>query len=172
MAKKPKNSNILRIAIAVGLPLVLIIVLVVIAIDTKNLAEDVVDTRNEVDLRVKQSDDIARLKEEAEQAVERRGALGNVLPQRDELFSFSSEIEELAAEDSVQVNFDFGSEGQNQIAYNLSASGGYSEIINFLDTIENDVPFMNLRTFNLSSESGQFTIDLNGSVFFNENGQE
>ena len=74
MVHKPKNSITLQTAIAVGLSVVIISLLIIVGLDTKNIAERVIETRTEIDKQVKQSGEIARLREEAATAEDKQKA--------------------------------------------------------------------------------------------------
>lgn len=168
MVYKPKDSIILQIAIAAGLLVSIIFLLVIVGIDTKSVAERVIETRTEVNTRIKQSREIMRLREEAAIAEDKQKALGAILPKRDELFSFPNQIAKISTEKVVGTSFSFGNESDGQIAYNLAVQGSYTNIVEFVKTLERDIPFMDISSFNLnSSGDGGYSLDLRGSLFFN-----
>ena len=168
MVKKPKNSITLQIAIAAGLSGIIIFLLIIIGLDTKKVANDIIETRTEIHTRNKQAQNIAQLREEAAKAEERQKILNNVLPQKDELFSFSDEITAIGANSNVNTNFSFGSEGEKQIGYSIVGTGNYSNIVDFLKTLEDDVAFIYISSFNLVLGDAGYDVNLSGSVFFNE----
>lgn len=167
MMKKLKNSEVLRIVIAISLPAVMIVLLTVIGIDTKNIAKQVVGTRTGISTRIRQSQNIARLEREASEADEKLVILKETLPSKDELFIFPNDIAEIGSQASVETSFSFAGEGEKEIGYNIIATGGYSQILDFLNIIEDDIPFMNVSAFSLISAESGFSINLRGSIFFN-----
>ncbi|OGY57770.1 MAG: hypothetical protein A3C03_00435 [Candidatus Colwellbacteria bacterium RIFCSPHIGHO2_02_FULL_45_17] len=167
MFHKPKEGVTLQIAVAAGLSALIIILVVIVGVDTKNMAERVIETRTEINKRTKQSSEIARLREEAKSAEDKKAILEGTLPQKDELFAFPSEIAQIGLEKDVIPNFIFGSESGKQINYTLTVRGGYTNITEFVKALENNIPFMNISSFNLVLGENAYSINLGGNVFFN-----
>ena len=170
MMKKPKDGMVLRIAIAASLPVVMVLLLVVVGIDTKNIADRVIEIRTEINTRTKQSQDIIRLRGEAEKAEGEKTVLENILPQKDELFSFSDQVTAAGTDNSVNTNFSFADEREGRIGYNLVGAGSYVDIADFVKSLEDDIPFMVISSFSINLVDTEYNIDLRGNVFFN--GQE
>lgn len=167
MVHKPKNSVMLQIVITAGLSVAIIFLLTIVGIDTKNVAERVIETKTEINTQIKQSEEITRLREEAARAEDKQKVLENVLPKKDELFSFPKELTAIGTKEAVETNFSFGNEGGGQIGYNLVTRGSYTNITDFIRILENDIPFMNISSFNLVFGGGEYSVNLNGNVFFN-----
>ena len=167
MVHKPKNGITLQIAIAAGLSVIIIFLLIIVGVDTKNIAEKMTEMRTEINAQTKQSREITRLKGEAAIAEDKQKVLEAVFPKKDELFSFSNKITEIGTEKSVGTNFSFGSESSSQIGYNLIAQGGYTNIIEFINALGSDIPFMNISSFDLVLGGGGYSVNLSGNVFFN-----
>lgn len=167
MFHKTRNSISLQTSIAVGLSFFIVFLLVIVGIDTRNVATEVIDTRVEINTRVKQSGEIARLREEAERAAPKKAILENVIPKKDELFTFPNQIAQIGSSQDLIANFTFGSESEGQINYSLIARGNYEDIAEFARKLKNDIPFMSISSFDLVLGAGEYNMNFAGKVFFN-----
>lgn len=155
-----------QIAVASGLSILIIILLVVVGIDTKRVADSVLDIRGEIYSQTRQSEQIAVLREEAIRAEDRQAVLEEALPKRDELFSFPNQIGSIGSQSDVGVNLTFGGEGERQIEYTLVAQGSYSNIAGFVRKLE-EILFMNISSFGINQSADTYSLNLSGNVFFN-----
>lgn len=167
MFHKTRNSISLQTSIAVGLSVFIVFLLVIVGIDTRNVATKVIDTRVEINTRTKQSGEIARLTEEAKQAAPKKVILGDAIPKKDELFTFPNQVAQIGSEQDVIAKFTFGSESGEQINYSLITRGSYENITEFVRTLKNDIPFMNISSFDLVLGAGEYNMNFTGKVFFN-----
>jgi len=168
MFSKTKNSISIQASIAIGLSLFIVLLMIIIGIDTKKVADRVIETRIAIDAQVKQSREITRLREEAESAGPKLTVLEDVLPPKDELFTFPSEITEIGSANNVTAGFTFGNEGDGTINYNISARGTYGNVTEFVEALRDQIPFMNITSFDLVQGEGEYNMNLAGSVFFDD----
>jgi len=94
--------------------------------------------------------------------------LENIIPNKDDLFTFTKEMEALGDEHDLESYFSFGSEGEDSIGYEMSIEGSYEEILDFIKIIENDLPFMNILLVDVVSIDGGYRAVIEGRIFFNE----
>lgn len=168
MDDKAKWRPTLIILVSIGAVGVILVGLVLVGIDTKNVAEEVVETRAELKMGIDQLDKLAQLREEAKLAQSRIESLENLLPDRDELFSLPTQVETLAASQGLSARFTFGSERDGSINYSITAQGLYREIATFLDSIEKGIPFMNVATTDIIIAGEEYRANIGGKVFFDE----
>lgn len=168
MADKVKKRPTLVVLVSIGAVGVILVGLFLVGIDTKNVAEEVVKARAELKMGIDQLDKLAQLREESKLAQSRIGSLENLLPSRDELFSFPTRVETLAANQGLSARFTFGSEGDGSIDYSLDVQGLYGEIVNFLDSIEKNMPFMNVAGTDIIIAGEEYRASISGKVFFDE----
>ena len=168
MLHKPKSDLTLQIATASGLSLLIIVLMVIVGVDTKNISQNIISTRTDMNTRMRQSEYVAVLREETLRAEPKREILEGLLPKKDELFSFPKDVTALGSQSNVGVSFDFGSEGDGQIDYSLMVQGSYGSIAEFIRKIEDNFVFINISTFTLISRGNDYSIDLKGNAFFND----
>ncbi len=103
---------------------------------------------------------------------QREGAfLDNILPAPDNLIDFPRDITIWANQNNVDVGFSFlrETESINQepgyIPFLLTGAGQRQDIFNFIRTMENSRYFIQFNQYDLVSESGKFTLFINGQIF-------
>jgi len=98
--------------------------------------------------------------------------LENILPPRDQLLSFSKELENIARKNNLEFNFNFGEEkpasGNNpgQIYFRAIVSGSYNDIYEFLKGTELSRYFIDPSSVDLIKKGSVFSATFNGKVFF------
>src|SRR3989338_7317595 len=160
MMHKPKSDLTLQIATASGLSLLIIVLMVIVGVDTKNISQNIISTRTDMNTRMRQSEYVAVLREETLRAEPKREILEGLLPKKD--------VTALGSQSNVGVSFDFGSEGDGQIDYSIMVQGSYGSIAEFIRKIEDNFVFINISTFTLISRENDYSIDLKGNAFFND----
>lgn len=169
MPSKPKSRYITNITIAVGAVIGIVVLLIVIGADTEKIAGDVVSTRNELKTEIEQISRLAQLRDEAKLAEPKFAVLENILPKKDELFSFPAKIEELAKSQGLSSKFSFGAESEKSIQYSIIIQNGtYEEILRFVKTIEEDKPFMSIGSLDMVSGGSGYNATINGTLFFDD----
>lgn len=166
MLYKLESRLVLQIATAVGLIGIIFVALLLTGIDTRNIAEEVVDARREVNMQVKRLSGLAELSEEAELAEPRLEVLRNVLPKRDELFSFPDEIAAFASGYGVGLSFSFRGETERNIGYNIVILGDYEEVVSFIEALEENFPFMSIEETSIFLQGEEYNARIKGNVFF------
>ncbi len=98
--------------------------------------------------------------------------LENILPPRDQLLSFSKELEGIARKNNLEFNFTFGEEklstgkDPGQISFRVIVNGSYDSISEFLDGIETSRYFIDPSNIDLAKKGSGFSATINGKVFF------
>ena len=98
--------------------------------------------------------------------------LENILPPRDQLLSFSKELENIARKNNLEFNFNFGEEkvssgsDPGQISFRAIVNGGYEGISEFLKGIESSRYFIDPSSVDLVKRGSVFSATINGKVFF------
>ncbi|MDO8442707.1 MAG: hypothetical protein Q7S81_00350 [bacterium] len=98
--------------------------------------------------------------------------LENILPPRDQLLSFSKELEGIARKNNLEFNFNFGEEklssGTNpgQISFRAIVNGSYDGVSDFLKGVETSKYFIDPSSVDLVKKGAGFSATINGKVFF------
>lgn len=98
--------------------------------------------------------------------------LENILPPRDQLLSFSKELENIARKNNLEFSFSFGEEklasgkDPGQIAFRAIVTGSYEGILEFLKGIEIGRYFIDSSSIDLVKKGSNFSATINGKVFF------
>lgn len=98
--------------------------------------------------------------------------LENILPPRDQLLSFSKELEGIARKNNLEFNFNFGEEklssgkDPGQISFRAIVNGSYDGIYQFLKGMESSRYFIDPSNVDLSKKGETFSATINGKVFF------
>lgn len=115
---------------------------------------------------------LATLKGESIKADPYFSFLENILPPRDQLLSFSKELENIATKNNLEFSFTFGEEKLSsgkepgQISFRAIINGSYDGISNFLKGMESSRYFIDPSSVDLSKKGAIFTATINGKVFF------
>ena len=168
MADKAKDRLFSNLIISIGTVLVVLAVLVFAGLDARSVAQEALTSRTELNAKTDELNKLAQLREEAKLAEPKLELLEDILPERDDLFTFAEDIEALGTEHDINATFNFGSENKGNISYNLSAIGSYDEIINFVEIIGSEVPFMSISGIDVIILDNGYRAAISGKVFFNE----
>lgn len=138
--------------------------------DIKNTATKINSTKEDLDIKLMQLSDLARLREDVKLANARLPILQDVLPNKDELLSFPNRLNNIAGQNEVDINFEFGNEQENNIDFNLIIEGDYGAISKFIEEIELTMPFINFSNLDLVQigTSDTYRSTLKGIIFFSE----
>lgn len=167
MIRKPKDALTLQVVIGSCLALAMLVILAIVGFDTKKVADNVLETKSIISTREAQTKEITRLKEEAAIAADKKTIIESILPKKDDLFSFPGRITSIGSAQNVRASFSFGREEEKHIGYGIVAQGDYLDIVNFVRVLEEDIQFMSLSSFDITSGDGGYTINLGGNLFFN-----
>lgn len=167
MPSRFKSRYITNITIGVGTVIGIAVLLVFIGVDTSKIAGEVVTTRGELKMEIEQINKLAQLRDEAKLAGPKFATLENILPKKDELFSFPTKMEELAKNQGLASIFSFGTESEKSIQYSIIIQGGtFEEIFRFVKTIEEDKPFMSINSLDMVLGGVGYNGAISGILFF------
>lgn len=169
-----KKQLLIRLSVALGLVVLAIIIVQIAVFDIKRNAGDITRQRNELALRTTATESLATLKNDAEKAKPYMETLANLLPPKDRLINFGKELSDLARQDSIELNFDFGGEvaataaSSGFIKFSLSGVANYANWTKFLKDLEKSKLFIKMNTVDLTRQSGTdyFNITAEGQVYF------
>ena len=167
MLDKLKGSYITNTSIAIGAVVGIAVLLVVIGVDTSKIASEVVTAKNELKTGIEQLKVLAQLRDEAKIADQKFATLENILPKKDDLFSFPAKMEELAKSKGLLSTFSFGAESEGSIQYSFVVQNGtFEEIFRFVKTIEEDQIFMSINSLDMVLGGEGYNGTINGVLFF------
>lgn len=116
---------------------------------------------------------LATLREESKRGASYVASLNEVLPKRDELFSFSRAVDAAARNRKINLNFAFGTESSgsgaapSSIGFTMSTSGEYDKTIHFLKDIETRKFLVTFSSFDITQIApNTYNAHIAGQVFF------
>lgn len=173
MPRNAKSRLIINIAVASGILIILLFALFLVSRDVQTQALSIKSAKNDLETRIQQLNDLARLKEEARTAGPDLAKLEAAVPDQDELFSVRRELEQLAGRNNLTVSFFFGSEGQKEnglgsINFELKLQGGDFGIRSFVDEVESSYPFVKITALDMVRQENDFSATVRGQILFNE----
>jgi len=175
MPRNAKSRPIINIAVALGILTVLLLVLFLVSRDVQTQASSIKSAKSDLETRIQQLNDLARLREEAKIAEPNLAKLEATVPNKDELFSVRRELEQLANNSNLAISFAFGNENLKEdnlgsINFELKLQGGDFSIRNFVDEVESSYPFIKITTLDMVRQENNFSATLKGNILFNEEG--
>jgi len=171
MIESFRRRLVFNLGILVFLLIVFISLIVFLGKDISQKAGYIAATRNNLNVRLRQLNDLARLREEAKVAEPNLIKLQTLTPTRDKTFSLPRRLEELARANNLGFSFAFGSENPpadnlGSINFNMTVEGSYQNILSFIRTIETGPYFMKISSFDIIRQESGFRALLGGSVFY------
>jgi Tfp pilus assembly protein PilO len=136
--------------------------------DINRRAQTIKNQRQELADRSAKMSLFAQLQSQSAQADSYRGILENILPNRDQLFDFSKELERLAKQTGLGFGFSFGSETSSsptqpgRLKFVITVQGSFSKILDFIKNIEVSRFLINFESFDFSGMEAK----INGEVLF------
>lgn len=115
---------------------------------------------------------LAALKSQREEARPFEEKLQSFLPPRDQLITFSRELEELASARGVGFGFGFGAEtpategAAGSIGFTMTVSGAFGAIISFLERVEASSAIMRIESIDITGGGNEYSLVSEGRVFF------
>lgn len=173
MPRNAKGRLIINIAVALGILIVLLFALFLVSRDVQTQALSIESAKSDLEGRIQQLDDLARLREEARTAGPNLARLEATVPNQDELFSVRRELEQLAGRNNLTASFFFGSEGQKEnglgsINFELKLQGGDFSIRSFVNEVESSYPFVKVAALDMVRQENDFSAAVKGQILFNE----
>ena len=152
--------------------LVLLIAVFVLQMDLDKKLVEIKSQHAALASRTNSLESLATLRGQADKAAPYFSFLENILPPRDQLLSFSKEIEDIARKNNLEFGFTFGEEKLSsgtqpgQIAFRISATGSYVDVSNFIKSIETSRYFIDIINVDLTKKGSVYSALINGKVFF------
>lgn len=175
MPDHSKKRLLFNIGLSLTLTLFAMATIVFLGRDIKNQADYTSATRSELNLRLKEINELARLREEAKLAEPKEASLKGLFPKRDELFTFSDDLQSLADDNNLGLAFNFGSEERGESGqpgraeFTATVQGSYGGILKFIQGLEGMNYLANLVSFDIIAEgSGRYNATLKGEIFFSD----
>lgn len=152
--------------------LILTGILLFIYTDIQRSALTITQKNNMLATRSNSLSSLASLRGEFEKAKPYFSLLENILPPRDQLLSFSKELEGIAKKNNLEFGFTFGEEKlatsiePGYIAFRVTVTGGYAGLTAFLRSLETGRYFIDAATVDSVKKGDGFSSIINGKVFF------
>ncbi len=147
----------------------------VLGADIKKQADYISTTRSELNLRLKEVNELARLREEANLAAPKTVILGELFLKRDELFVFPNVLRPIASDNGLGFSFNFRSEEPGEgdepgrATFVSVVQGQFVGVRQFIEALEGLDYLANLTSFDIIAEgSGRYAATLNGEIFFRD----
>jgi len=127
--------------------------------------------RQDIAIHNQKSDSLVSLKTDSEKANRYMDILGNIVPNDEGLIFLEREVNKLAKDDSVDLNFKFseelkGAEGQvGGITFSMTARSSFPNTVKFLSDFENMRYFFELNRFGITREGEVFKLSSEGKAF-------
>ncbi|MBI2010682.1 MAG: hypothetical protein HYS89_00365, partial [Candidatus Colwellbacteria bacterium] len=125
--------------------------------------------------RLREINELSRLREEAKLAEPRLASLRDFFPKRDELFTFSDDLQSLASSNNLGLSFSFGGEEKGESGkpgradFTGTVQGGYPGILEFIQGLEELDYLANLVSFDIIAEgNNRYNATLKGEIFFSD----
>ncbi|MEK7146629.1 MAG: hypothetical protein AAB772_00035 [Patescibacteria group bacterium] len=167
-----KKSLFINLGIFLAVVLLLGGLLFAAGLDLNKQKDKIVEKRLELDRRVGSFSALASLQKKSEEARGYSSILTNVLPKYEQLFEISEELK-LAAKDK-KLGFGFSFIGEQQATadaagranFNLNIQGKETDVLGFINFIENSRFLFNLANIDISRSGDGFGLSASGQVFF------
>ena len=168
MLRSFKSRFIFQIAISLGVVVIIIATTILLSIGIKNVVSETMATQSKIDTKLQQIKNFAQLRVEAKRADILMPKLEKVLPSRDSIISFPTQLQKLADRRNVGVQFVFGSEGGNSIDFHATLRGEYKNIQMLIEDIEKELQFVSLSAFEMSRKDRSYNTTIAGKIFFKQ----
>ncbi len=115
---------------------------------------------------------LAILRGQSDKAAPYFSFLENILPPRDQLLSFSKEIEDMARKNNLEFGFTFGQETigsgdqPGKIDFKVLVTGPYESVSNFIKGVEGGRYFIDIVNVDLTKKGQGYSATISGKVFF------
>jgi len=143
--------------------------------EIRSSSDSLSSNRTEIDRRIKVVSNIAELRGQTAEVDTAIVELRKVIPERNQIFSFPRYLEGLASQSSVAIGFNFSGdtvESTNSSAGNndfrVSIRGNYSDVIGFIDKLEQGTFLVNLESIDVTKLDTEFSAGVGGKVYFYE----
>ena len=164
---------IINISIIVGFLILATWLIAVLSSELESKAQSIQEQRLEIASRIRAISELAELREAAEEAEPAIATLNNVLPKRDELVAFPRYLENLADKNKVTLGFNFigeeleaSNDKAGQSSFTIDILGGYANVLNFIEGLEEGTFLIDLNSFNIALERDGFDVELTGVIYF------
>ena len=169
-------KTIINLSIILGFLVFIIPTLLSLGSEVQNRAEALRNQRASVTTRSESIARLAELKRSAEEASGALQVLSDLVPPRDELFSFPDYLSELGEKTRIETNFTFIGEQRAQDGGRVGSSsfridnvGSFNGILSFIQNLENGPKFIiSLNSVDIVKTDSGFKSTAGGNVFFYE----
>jgi Tfp pilus assembly protein PilO len=165
-----KTRLIVQILLIFGILVIFGGTLIFLGRDMKNTAEEIGSTKTDLAIKLAQLGDLARLREDVRIANAKLPILQGALPTKDNLLGLPNRLSNVAVNDGVSINFQFGTEQEGNIDFNLTVEGTYDAMVKFIGDVELTMPFINFSSIDLVQigMTDTYRSTLGGILFFSE----
>ncbi len=173
MLRDFKSRLIVNTSITLGVLVILLTAPFLITRDVQTQALNIKSAKSDLETRIQQLNDLARLREEVKLAQPSVAKLEATVPGRDNLFSVRRDLEQLAGRNNLAVSFVFGSEnlkekGLGSVNFELKLQGGDFSIRSFIKEVESNYSFVKIAALDMVRQENDFSASVKGQILFNE----
>jgi len=160
----------------IGIPLLVILVflsgLLFFGLDISKQADNIKQTRDDLNLRLRTSESLGLLRNDLNQIKDYIPLMETVLPDRDKILSLPRNLTMIGRQNQVDVNLNLGSETPatenelGRIKLNSSISGQFNNLIAFLEAVEGNQLSIKIDSIDfVAQDQGRFKGTLNGQIY-------
>jgi hypothetical protein len=165
-----KKRLLIAISIPATISLVLLIAIFFLASDIGNLANKIYQTRKDINFGLQAINSLAGLRQDYEQAKIYMPEVGGILPSKDQLLSFSKDMNTMAKLNQVSLNLNIGQENRpaasqlTQIDVSTAGQGTFNNLLSFLKTVENSRYFIKFGSLDFQQANYNASLNLSGKI--------
>jgi hypothetical protein len=166
-----KKKLLFHLGISFLIVFVLGVILIFLGQDINKRISNISKFRQDIAIHNQKSESLISLKTGSEKANRYIDILGNIVPNDEGLIFLEREVNKLAKDDSVDLDFKFseelkGTEGQvGGISFSMTARSSFSSTVKFLSDFENMRYFFELNRFGITREGETFKLSSEGKAF-------
>ena len=166
-----KKQLLLKLGIGLGVTLVLVTMIFLLSSDINRRVRQIQSNRSELLFRTQTIDALAALKGDFGKAKPHLSFLESILPPKDQLISFSKDLEVLAKQNRVDLGFSFGTEAPStetspgSLSFTVTFAGNFSDLIKFFKDVYMSRYFVNLVSLDLGRRDNTYGGNLSGRVY-------
>lgn len=164
-----------RLLINIGIPLVICLLLITavvfLGLDITNQTNKIEQLQGSLRYYIEMTESLALLRQDSEKAKHYLPELESILPMRDQLVAFPSDLGIIARQSKVEINSSLGQESPGneknlgKIEFTVAGQGEFDNLLNFLTLLKNSRYFIKIKTLDFGRQEGNFKALLTGQVF-------
>jgi len=166
-----KKQLFLKLGIGLGGVIVLVALTLLLSSDISRRVNQIQSQRSELFFRTQTIDVLATLKSDYEKVRPHLSFLENILPSKDQLITFSKDMETMARQNKVDLGFSFGPEtpatdgDPGYLSFTITVAGTFNDLLAFVKDVGKSRYFTNFVSIDINRRDSVYTGNLSGRVF-------